>query len=33
MFVEVVAERAERSTIRVRIGVAELEVDTGFDAQ
>lgn len=32
-FVEVVAERAERSTILVRVGVAEIEVHTGFDAR
>jgi hypothetical protein len=32
-FVEVVAERAERSTILVRFGVAEIEVRAGFDAR
>jgi transposase-like protein len=32
-FVEVVAERAERSTILVRIGVAEIEVRAGFDGR
>jgi transposase-like protein len=32
-FVEVVAERAERSTILVRVGVAEIEVHAGFDAR
>lgn len=32
-FVEVVAERAERSTILVRVGVAEIEVHSGFDAR
>jgi transposase-like protein len=32
-FVEVVAERAERSTILVRVGVAEIEVHPGFEAR
>jgi transposase-like protein len=32
-FVEVIAERAERSTILVRVGVAEIEVHAGFDAR
>ena len=32
-FVEVVAERAERTTILVRVGVAEIEVHAGFDAR
>jgi len=32
-FVEVVAERAEHSTILVRVGVAEIEVRAGFDAR
>ena len=32
-FVEVVAERAERSPILVRVGVAEIEVHAGFDAR
>jgi len=32
-FVEVVAERAEPSTILVRVGVAENEVHVGFDAR
>jgi len=32
-FVEVVPERAARSTIVVRVGVAEIEVRTGFDAR
>lgn len=32
-FIEVVAERAERSTIVVRVGGAEIEVHAGFDAQ
>ena len=32
-FVEVVAERAERSMILVRVGVAEIEVHAGFDAR
>jgi transposase-like protein len=32
-FVEVVAERSTRSTIRVRIGAAEIEVRAGFDAR
>ncbi len=32
-FVEVVVERAERSTILVRVGVAEIEVHAGFDAR
>ena len=32
-FVEVVPERAERSTILVRVGVAEIEVHAGFDAR
>ena len=32
-FVEVVAERAGRSTILVRVGVAEIEVHAGFDAR
>jgi len=32
-FVEVVPERAVRSTIVVRIGVAEIEVRAGFDAR
>jgi len=32
-FVEVVPERTARSTIVVRIGVAEIEVRTGFDAR
>ena len=32
-FVEVVAERAERSAILVRVGVAEIEVHAGFDAR
>ena len=32
-FVEVVPERAERSTIRVRVGLAEIEVHAGFDAR
>jgi hypothetical protein len=32
-FVEVVSERAELSTILVRVGVAEIEVRAGFDAR
>jgi transposase-like protein len=32
-FVEAVVERAEAATIRVRVGVAELEVRAGFDAK
>ena len=32
-FVEVVVERAERSMILVRVGVAEIEVHAGFDAR
>ena len=32
-FVELVAERAVRSTIVVRAGVAEIEVHAGFDAR
>lgn len=32
-FVEVVPERAVRSTIVVRVGVAEIEVQAGFDAR
>jgi transposase-like protein len=32
-FVEVVAERDTHSTIRVRVGVAEIEVRAGFDAR
>ena len=32
-FVEVVAERAERAPILVRVGVAEIEVHAGFDAR
>ncbi len=32
-FVEVVAERAERAPILVRVGVAEIEVHEGFDAR
>jgi hypothetical protein len=32
-FVEVVAERTTRSAMRIRIGVAEIEVRAGFDAQ
>jgi transposase-like protein len=32
MFVEVVAERATRSTMLIRIGAAEIEVRVGFDA-
>lgn len=32
-FIEVVPERAARSTIVVRVGVAEIEVRTGFDAR
>lgn len=32
-FVEVVAERAARSAVRIRIGAAEIEVRAGFDAQ
>ena len=32
-FAEVVAERAERTTILVRVGVAEIEVHAGFDAR
>lgn len=31
-FVEVVAERAEKSKLLVRVGVAEIEVRAGFDA-
>lgn len=31
-FVEVVSDRAERSMILVRVGVAEIEVHAGFDA-
>lgn len=32
IFVEVVPEREVRSTIHVRVGVAEIEVRAGFDA-
>lgn len=32
-FIELVAERAVRSTIVVRVGVAEIEVRAGFDAR
>jgi len=32
VFVEVVAERELRSTVHVRVGVAEIEVRAGFDA-
>jgi transposase-like protein len=32
-FVEVVAERAVRSAILVRVGAAEIEVRAGFDAR
>src|SRR4051794_36288329 len=32
-FVEVVAERATRAAIAIRIGAAEIEVRAGFDAQ
>ncbi len=32
-FVEVVPERAEHSTILVRVGVAQIEVHAGFDAR
>ena len=32
-FVEVVAERTARSAMQIRIGVAEIEVHAGFDAQ
>lgn len=33
MFVELVAKREVSSTILVRVGVAEIEVQAGFDAQ
>jgi transposase-like protein len=32
-FVELVAERATRSAMRIRIGAAEIEVRAGFDAR
>jgi transposase-like protein len=32
-FIEVVAEHAEGGPLRVRVGVAEIEVRAGFDAQ
>jgi hypothetical protein len=32
-FVEVIVDRTEPATIRVHVGVAELEVRAGFDAQ
>jgi hypothetical protein len=32
-FVEVVAERAVRSAILVRVGAAEIEIRAGFDAR
>lgn len=32
-FVEAVVDRVEAPTIRVRVGVAELEVRAGFDAR